>query len=542
MVSNRNVEMRKVMKKLLRGAACFLTAAVLTGLWGTEVKAQEEDSILPGIYIEDMSLGGMTVSDAKAMVENYVDGLSEKVITLMIMDGNSVEITPADVGLSWNNPTVVEEAAQIGRSGNIVQRYKAAKDLQYENKVFDLELSVDKELVKTILAEQCSVYNVEAADATLSREGGGFVVNPGQTGLIVDEVACETLISDFFDSEWNRGDDSLQLEVIVDEPRGAEEELAKVKDVLGTFTTSFRTSGPSRSANVRNGCALINGATIYPGDEFSTYEAVSPFTESNGYYMAASYLNGQVVDSLGGGICQVSTTLYNAVLLSELEVTERHNHSMIVTYVNPSADAAIAESAGKDFKFINNTEAPIYIEGISTDDKNITFTIYGMETRDSGRQVIYESEVISQTYPDTEVIYPNASLPVGSISVQSAHIGYKANLWKVVKENGQEVSREQVNSSSYKMTPRTATVGVATEDPNIYNQMMEAIGTNSIDYVKSVVAALGAGEAAPPLPAPPAEGAPGEGTPAEGAPPAEGVPPADAAPAPDAPAEAVPEG
>ncbi len=215
---------------------------------------------------------------------------------------------------------------------------------------------------------------------------------------------------------------------------------------------------------------------------------------------------------------------------------------MIVTYVNPSADAAIAESAGKDFKFINNTEAPIYIEGISTDDKNITFTIYGMETRDSGRQVIYESEVISQTYPDTEVIYPNASLPVGSISVQSAHIGYKANLWKVVKENGQEVSREQVNSSSYKMTPRTATVGVATEDPNIYNQMMEAIGTNSIDYVKSVVAALGAGEAAPPLPAPPAEGAPGEGTPAEGAPPAEGVPPADAAPAPDAPAEAVPEG
>ena len=528
------------MKKLLRGAACFLAAAVLTGLWGMEARAQEEDTILTGVYIEDMSLGGMTVSDAKAMVENYVDGLSEKVITLMIMDGNSVEITPADVGLSWNNPTVVEEAAKIGQSGNIVQRYKAAKDLQYENKVFDLELSVDREMVKTILTERCSAFNVEAADATLSREGGGFVVNPGQTGLIVDEAACETLISDFFDSEWNREDDSLQLEVIVDEPRGSEEELAKVKDVLGTFTTSFRTSGPARSANVRNGCSLINGATIYPGDEFSTYEAVSPFTESNGYYMAASYLNGQVVDSLGGGICQVSTTLYNAVLLSELEVTERHNHSMIVTYVNPSADAAIAESAGKDFKFINNTEAPIYIEGISTDDKNITFTIYGMETRDSTRQVIYESEVISQTYPDTEVIYPNASLPVGSISVQSAHVGYKANLWKVVKENGQEVSREQVNSSSYKMTPRTATVGEATEDPNIYNQMMEAIGTNSIDYVKSVVAALSTGEAAPPPPAPPTEGVPGEGAPAEGAPPQEQ--PADAAPVPEAPAEAEPEG
>ena len=107
--------------------------------------------------------------------------------------------------------------------------------------------------------------------------------------------------------------------VRVDEARGTEEELAKVKDVLGTFTTSFKTSGPSRSANVRNGCALINGITLYPGDEFSTYEAVSPFSQANGYYMAGSYLNGQVVDSLGGGICQVSTTLYNAVLLSELE-------------------------------------------------------------------------------------------------------------------------------------------------------------------------------------------------------------------------------
>ena len=94
-----------------------------------------------------------------------------------------------------------------------------------------------------------------------------------------------------------------------------------------------------------------------------------------------------MVDSLGGGICQVSTTLYNAVLLSELEVTERHNHSMIVTYVDPSADAAIAESAGKDFKFVNNTDHPIYIDG-HCENKNITFTIYGVETRSAEREVI----------------------------------------------------------------------------------------------------------------------------------------------------------
>ena len=532
------------MKRWRKSLICFSLVAVLLGLCGTQAQASEKEGeekrILPGIFIEEISVEGKTAAEAKALVESYVsDNLSGKVITFVAIDGNSVEITPADIGLRWSNPEIVEEAADIGQKGNVVQRYKAAKDLQHENKVFHMEFDVDREQVKQILEEQCAIYNVEAKDATLSRIDEKFVVNEGQIGKVVDVEASTQLIYDYFNSDWNEGEGgSIELVVTVDEPKGTEEELSKVKDVLGTFTTSYRTSGSARSANVVNGCALINGATLYPGDEFSTVEAITPFTSENGYYMAASYLNGQVVDSLGGGICQVSTTLYNAVLLSELEVTERHNHSMIVTYVDPSADAAIAESSGKDFKFVNNTEAPIYVEGVTTDDKHITFTIYGMETRDSGHQVRYESEVVSTTYPDSEVIYASESLPVGSVSVQSAHIGYKANLWKIVTENGQEVSREQVNSSSYKMVPRTATVGVSTSDPNAYNEIMAAISTNSIDHVKNVAAALAAGQAPPPaegvlgLPVEgvvdPATGQPIGGTvpadPAAGAAPVEPVP------------------
>lgn len=247
---------------------------------------------------------------------------------------------------------------------------------------------------------------------------------------------------------------------------------------------------------MENGCRLLSGITLYPGDEISTLETITPFSEENGYYMAASYLNGQVVDSLGGGICQVSTTLYNAVLQAELEVTERYNHSMIVTYVDPSADAAIAESSGKDFKFKNNLDYPVYIDGYTTPEKQITFTIYGLETRDSGREVIYESEVLERTVPDTEVIYTDASMPVGYCSVQSAHVGYKARLWKVVKENGEEVSREQVNSSSYMKAPRSATVGVATEDPGAYNAIMAAVASGSVDQVKAVSGAYRGGDPA----------------------------------------------
>lgn len=507
------------MKKLIKGLICagfMLITAVIPSI---QTRAQEEENrILTGVYVEEMSLEGKTKSEAKSLVETYVESLSEKMITLIAVEGNEVQVKVSDLGLYWSNQEIIDEAVNIGQTGNVVQRYKTAKDLQYQNKVYRLEFGIDQELVKTIIREQCAVYNMEAADATLTRENDRFVIIPGQTGEIVDEAASVKAIQEYLNSSWNREDDSIELTVTVKEARGSEEELEKVKDVLGTFTTSFKTSGSSRSANVRNGAELINGTTLYPGDEFSTYEAVSPFSQANGYYMAGSYLNGQVVDSLGGGICQVSTTLYNAVLLSELEVTERHNHSMIVTYVDPSADAAIAESSGKDFKFVNNTEAPIYIEGITTDDKQISFTIYGVETRQSNRQVSYESEVISKTYPDSEVIYTDASLPVGSISVQSAHIGYRANLWKVVTENGVEVSREQINSSSYQVTPRTATVGVATADPNAYNEIMAAIATNNIDHVKNVVAALAAAAAPPAAEAPAAPPAEGAAPPAEAAP------------------------
>lgn len=489
------------MKKFKTICYGFATALFCFAKMGTPVLAAQDDTILEGVYAEDISLEGMTVEEARTKVEQEFANWSARTLVLVTVGGNEVQITPADVGFRWDNPEVIEEAVSIGQKGNIVQRYKVAKELQYEKKILPLQFSCDEELLRLVLSDQCAVYNHAATDATLIRTEGEFEIQPGMQGEVLDVEGSLKLVESYLCDGWDKQDARIELSIVTDEPRGNETELSRVHDVLGTFSTSFKTSNSSRSANVRNGCELINGTTLYPGDEFSTYDAVAPFSQANGYFLAGSYLNGQVVDSLGGGICQVSTTLYNAVLLSELEVTERHNHSMIVTYVDPSADAAISESAGKDFRFVNNTDAPIYIEGYTTTEKELVFTIYGEEMRSPDHVVSYESEVVSKTYPDTEVIYVNEGLPIGSVSVQSAHIGYKANLWKVVTENGEEVSREMVNSSVYKMSPRSATVGVATSDPNAYNEIMAAISTNNIDHVKSVAAALAAAE----QPAAPAE-------------------------------------
>lgn len=449
----------------------------------------KEDKIESGIYANDMNLSGMTTAEARSMIEEYVNSFGGTEITLNAVEGGAIVTTASELGLKWGNETILEEAANFGRDGDILQCYKELKDLQRRNKVYTISFDFDKNKIRTLIEENAEQYNQEAVNASLTKTESGFEITEGQPGVRVDTAASVDAVYEYLTSEWNGTSSSIDLVVAVEEPAGSAEDLAKVKDVLGTFTTSYSTSGGARSANVANGASLINGTTLYPGDEFSAYEAVAPFTEANGYYMAGSYLNGQVVDSLGGGICQVSTTLYNAVLLSELEVTERYNHSMIVTYVNPSADAAIAESSGKDFKFKNNTEYPVYIEGTTTPDKQITFTIYGVETRSSNREIAFESVVLEKTVPDTEVIYTDASMPVGYCSVQSAHIGYKAQLWKVVRENGVEISREQVNSSSYMKAPRSATVGIATTDEGAYNAIMAAVATNSVDEVKAVAGA-----------------------------------------------------
>jgi len=473
----------------IRGRLTFITVLTVGALsMGMTVHAEEE-KIESGIYVDQVDLSGMTVSEARSEVQAYVDSFGDMQVTLHAVDDQAIVTTASELGLKWANPEIIDEAVCLGKDGDIVQCYKALKDLEYSNKVYEVEFDFDKEKIRTLIEEQGAQYNKEAVDAVLTRTDGVFQIEDGQVGTAIDVNASTEAVYNYLVNDWQGGTAYVDLAVTVQEPRGSAEELAKVTDVLGTFTTSFSTSNGSRSANVSNGCRLINGRTLYPGDEFSAYEAVSPFSEANGYYMAASYLNGQVVDSLGGGICQVSTTLYNAVLRAELEVTERYNHSMIVSYVDPSADAAIAESSGKDFKFVNNTNYPIYIEGVTTPDKQITFTIYGVESRDSNREVVYESVVLERNVPEEEVIHVNESLPLGYCSVQSAHIGYKAQLWKIVKVDGVEVSREQVNSSSYNKSPRNATVGTATADPEAYNAIMAAVATNSIDQVKAVAGA-----------------------------------------------------
>ena len=164
-----------------------------------------------------------------------------------------------------------------------------------------------------------------------------------------------------------------------------------------------------------------------------------------------------MIQTYGGGICQISTTLYNAVLRAELNVLERENHSMTVHYVKLSEDAAISGTE-KDLKFENNLDTPLYIEG-KTAGKTITFTIYGKEYRDAKRTIAFVSQQLSSKSPSEKKIKDNTLEEGKTVVEQQGSNGYTARLWKVIYEDGEEVDRVQINSSSYQPSQRIVRVG-----------------------------------------------------------------------------------
>ena len=456
--------------KIFTGLLLSLLGGML--ICGTTSYAKTtSDEIAMGVYVEEVNVSGMTKDEAKAAVNEYIAGKTEEKITLTIGE-EELNVSRADLGVTWSNEEVIDEALGLGKSGNLIRRYKALKDLEFDNKVFELEYTADSELVQTVVSEKCTKYNQKATNVGLKKTSSGFEVVEGKQGVVVDESAATDVILSFIEGEYSAENTKVAVPTMITEPIGSAEELAKVKDLLGSFKTSFKSSDSDRSKNVRTGAGHIDGTVLYPGETFSTYEYVNPFTEQNGYAMAGSYLNGKVVDSLGGGICQVSSTLYNAVLMAEREVVERSPHSMMVTYVQASADAAIAGTY-KDFKFKNDTDAPIYIEGYTTDDKQIVFNIYGEETRPSNRTIKYTNKVLESTPAVTQLVADSAQ-GIGYRLVESGHNGCKAELYKEVYIDGVLQSSERVNKSNYQVSNRTVYYGI-NGDPSVSAQLQQCI-------------------------------------------------------------------
>ena len=276
----------------------------------------------------------------------------------------------------------------------------------------------------------------------------------------------EEIIGISFDKEKAKEDysnlkagETLKIALIEDEPEITTENLEDVLfgDVLATYKTNYIASNVDRSTNLEVAARNINGTIILPGEEFSYNKEVGQRTYANGFKDAHIFSGGKVVDGLGGGICQISSTLYNAVLMADLEVVERKNHMMYPEYVKPSLDATVVWGS-IDFRFKNNRETPIKI--VATVKNGVaTTTIYGKKSENE--PIIEIESVIEKTIPYTTVTEYDKNMDEGTTVVtQSPVNGYVSKAYRIEKDkDGNEISKTLISSDTYKQTSKIVTVG-----------------------------------------------------------------------------------
>ena len=478
--------------RLFLMVAAVLAAGVLFLTGENLVKADvAKDAVIKdGVYIGSIDVSGMTADEATKAVESYVAGLQDYWVTL-VGPKDSLRYQMKDLGLAAQTEAAVSEAVSVGNAGSLIKRYKALQDLEKEDYVVDMGLSIDKQLTGNNIHDKRSKIDIKSINNGLKKEGNKFVYVEGQAGNEVDIVVAVNELNEYISTEWIKNPVSeaeFTLASVESQPRGTEEELAVVKDLIGGFSTYYKNVNQGRNNNVENGATKINGSILYPGEQFSVYETVSPFTRENGYALAGAYSNGEVIESLGGGICQVSTTLYQAALAAELEITQRSSHSMTVGYVDFGGDAAIAGTY-KDLKFVNNYDFPIYIEG-TYNGEMITFNIYGVETRDKNRKVKYETEEISKSDPGTEYTFSDEYEVGRMVETKYKYVGYVVKYWKIVTVNGVQTEKTLVNKSTYRPSIGKVTIGTKGATAEQMAKIQEVLLTQDDEKIKEVITGL----------------------------------------------------
>lgn len=307
--------------------------------------------------------------------------------------------------------------------------------MDFEPYEVSVELSETPQIDIDKIAEQVIG---DPVSATVSKEDGKTII-PEKVGVQFDVEEARTIIGDGSAA-------SYEIPVTTTAAKVTAEKLEEVlfRDTLASCSTSLNEGNVPRTNNVRLASAAINGTILNPGEEFSYNNVVGERTTERGYQSAGAYSGNEIIDEVGGGVCQPSSTLYMAVLRADLEVTQRVNHSFTVAYTPLGEDATVSWG-GPDFCFKNDTDYPIKILAEQSNGQ-LTMTIVGTKTSD--KTVTTRTEVI-ETYTPQRIEKKDNSMMVGQSRVEVSGIpGYSTRTYKIITENGQ-TTEELANTSNY---------------------------------------------------------------------------------------------
>lgn len=433
-------------KLLITVAAAIICTVTIYLTYMYKVVNNYSSKIYPGVSVENIDLSGKTLSEAKnLLLEKYEKAILQKKININVSD-KKYSIDYKKLNAKYNIEQVAVQTEKYGKDLNAYQKFKLIRNPI--NKQFKLKFTYDPKYIDDVMRQIEKDNNKSPIDAKINKiSTDNFTIIPEVKGM---KVSIDELKKDI-------------ISKISGEPNGDTEVKASVKDVqadvtadmlkninakISTYSSNFADSIEGRCYNISLAASKINGKLLKPNEVFSFNDVIGEVSEAKGFKTATIIKENKVQEGIGGGICQVSTTLYNAILKANINSIERTHHVFPAAYVPPGMDATV-NYPDVNFKFKNTLKYPIYIEGY-TQDKNVIFNIYSNSSlADKSYDVV--NEVYETTEPQVQYI-DDAALSLGQTEeVQSPHAGCKVRVYRNTYQNGNLINHELVSEDTYKV-------------------------------------------------------------------------------------------
>ncbi|MCL1965458.1 MAG: VanW family protein [Firmicutes bacterium] len=437
---------------------CLCALAWMWSLADAQLKAYDrfssmraaisKDAFYGPVYIDDVPMSGLTREEALALLSLHQQAQASAFeVTVMAGDAR-YSISSAEIPMTWNTEELLDKAYMIGRIGTLEERYQQVQSLKtpvYLNS----ELRYDKDMVRRHIDTIAKALAKEGKDVSVV----AFDVNTRSFGFS-DEVAgqrvdAEKLYQTVIEHLDNRVYGAvIPVEIELVSPKITRADLEKNYTRIASFTTKT-TADENRNTNIRLGAETVNGTMIAPGATISFNDTTGERTREKGYKEAGAIENGRTVQETGGGICQVATTMFNALVRAGCEIVRRTPHAWPSDYV-PRGEDATVDWPRLDLVMRNPSGTPMFLTAWYQ-DRSVTVEVYGLSLGD-GVAIELESETTYTKKPTDTVYTYNPSLPVGTTKLlKKPHTGYSVTTYKVIKQNGQVLSRKEFYKTEYQM-------------------------------------------------------------------------------------------
>ena len=484
--NNKNMHLffsAKFLKNILSIVLLMLMSAIFFACGGE--KNIDEQDVLENdklTFANGISVFGVDISDknhaeGKALVEEKINSYVSSAIINVVYDTQQFPITLYDLRPTTNLDEVLVEAMQYANSGTKEERKAAQELLLTTKKDYPLTFSPNEiDLESKINEFALLVYKATAEpDAILDKENDTIRFTEGAPGIELNIPATKSEIIQAVSN--NTYPVNVQAFVNIIEPTKNLSDIKSKVSLLAKFSTSF--DGNSRAERVHNitqGAQKINGLKLNPGESFSFNDYVGPRDAKNGWQMAATIVGGnKFEDDYGGGICQVSTTLFIAVAKAGLKIDKREKHSIPSSYAPIGMDATVAYGS-KDFRFSNNKDYPVYVfTTVSSSSKKIEVSVYG-PTNPEYDEIRLRKEEIKTIEPDPPELVESAEIKSGRReTVIERRKGFVVDVYKDYIKNGEVIKSEKMHSDTYRAVNGVYKVGIGegattpnipAEDPN----------------------------------------------------------------------------